>query len=613
MVLAELKELKEQLKDLLDKSFIRPSISPWRAPVLFVKKKYGSLRMCIYYRQLKQVTIKNKYPIPRIDDLFDQLQGASHFSKIDLRSGYHRLKVRDSDIPKIALRTRYGHYEFVVMSFGLTNAPGTFMDLMNRMFKQYLDLFVIVFIDDILIYSRIEEEHVSHLRVVLHTLKYRQLFAKFNKCEFWLQSVTFLGQIVSSERINVDSQKIEAVKQWPRPTYRYQKFLRPRRLLQKLKVHEKNYPTHDLELPAVVFALNIWRHYLFGVHVEVFTQKELNLHQRRWLEFLKDYDMSVHYHPDSGVMVQNGAESSLVVEVKEKQDSDPILLELKGATKMYPDLREVYWLNGMKRDIADFVAQFPNYQQVKVEHQKPGVDRVTNSSRFLVVKTTNSAEDFAKLYINEITDGQAKRTIQTLENILRACVIDFKGSWDDHLLLIEFAYNNSYHSIIQMAPYEALCGRRYRSLVGWFKVGKVALRGPDSVHYAMEKVQLIRNRLKTTQSRKKSYADVRIRELKFQVDDLVFLKVSTTNRVMRFGKKGKLSPRYVGPYQILKRIGKVSYELELPTDLAAVHPLFHTSLLTKCVGDPTSVLPLESVDVKDSLSYENVLGEILDR
>ncbi|WMV25807.1 hypothetical protein MTR67_019192 [Solanum verrucosum] len=207
-----------KLKDLLDKGFIRPSISPWGAPVLFVKKKDGSLRMCIDYRQLNKVTIKNKYPIPRIDDLFDQLQGASHFSKIDLRSGYHQLRVRDSDIPKTAFRTRYGHYEFVVMSFGLTNAPAAFMDLMNRVFKQYLDLFVIVFIDDILIYSRNKEEHASHLRVVLQTLKDHQLFAKFNNCEFWLQSFAFLGHIVSSEGIRVNSQKIEAVKQWPRPT-----------------------------------------------------------------------------------------------------------------------------------------------------------------------------------------------------------------------------------------------------------------------------------------------------------------------------------------------------------------------------------------------------------
>ena len=163
MAPAELKELKEQLKDLLDKGFIRPSVSPWGAPVLFVRKKDGSLRMCIDYRQLNKVTIKNKYPLPRIDDLFDQLQGASYFSKIDLRSGYHQLKVRECDIPKTAFRTRYGHFEFLVMSFGLTNAPAAFMDLMNRVFRPYLDMFVIVFINDILVYPRSEDEHSDHL------------------------------------------------------------------------------------------------------------------------------------------------------------------------------------------------------------------------------------------------------------------------------------------------------------------------------------------------------------------------------------------------------------------------------------------------------------------
>ncbi|WMV10110.1 hypothetical protein MTR67_003495 [Solanum verrucosum] len=282
-------ELKEQLKDLLDKGFIRPTVSPWGTPVLFVRKKDGSLRMCINYRQLNKVTIKNKYPLPRINDLFDQLQA--------------------------------------------------FMDLMNRVFKPYLDMFVIVFIDDILIYSRNEKDHTSHLRIVLQTLKDKELYAKFSKCEFWLESVAFLGHIVSGEGIKVDTQKIEAVQNWHRPTsptdirsflgldgyYRifvegFSSISSPlRKLTQKtvkfkwseaceksfqqlkkrlttasvdltrrqLKVHEKNYPTHDLELAAVVFALKIWRHYLYGGHVDVFTdhkslqymftQKELNL------------------------------------------------------------------------------------------------------------------------------------------------------------------------------------------------------------------------------------------------------------------------------------------------------------------------------------------------
>ncbi|MCF8701934.1 hypothetical protein L3054_11165, partial [Corynebacterium sp. MC-10] len=391
MAPAELKELKEQLQDLLSKGFIRPSVSPWGAPVLFVKKKDGSMRMCIDYRQLNKITIKNKYPLPHIDDLFDQLQGAAVFSKIDLRSGYHQLRIRASDIPKTAFRTRYGHYEFLVMSFGLTNAPATFMELMNRVFRPYLDSFVIVFIDDILVYSKTEADHVNHLRIVLQKLREEKLYAKFSKCEFWLDSVVFLGHVVSKEGIRVDPAKVEAVRGWTRPTSAteirsflglagyYRRFIQgfssiaapltkltgknvaflwsdeceasfqklkslltsapiltlPETgvdftvycdasrvglggvLMQKgkviayasrqLKVHEKNYSTHDLELAAVIFVLKLWRHYLYGVHCEVFTdhrslqyifsQKDLNLRQRRWMELLKDYDLTILYHP----------------------------------------------------------------------------------------------------------------------------------------------------------------------------------------------------------------------------------------------------------------------------------------------------------------------------
>ena len=186
MAPAELKELKAQLQELVDGGFIRPSISPWGAAVSFVKKKDGTWRLCIDYRQLNKVTIRNKYPLPRIDDLFDQLQDAKVFSKIDLRSGYHQLRIREPDIPKTTFMTRYGHYEFLMMSFGLTNAPAVFMDMMNLVFRPYLDRFVIVFIDDILVYSRSELEHERNLGLVLQTLRQHQLYAKFSKCEFWL-------------------------------------------------------------------------------------------------------------------------------------------------------------------------------------------------------------------------------------------------------------------------------------------------------------------------------------------------------------------------------------------------------------------------------------------
>ncbi|KAA0035808.1 DNA/RNA polymerases superfamily protein [Cucumis melo var. makuwa] len=397
MASSELKELKMQLQELVDKGYIRPSVSPWGAPVLFVKKKDGTLRLCIDYRQLNKVTIRNKYPLPRIDDLFDQLRGAALFSKIDLRSGYHQLKVRESDITKTAFRTRYGHYEFRVMPFGLTNVPAVFMDLMNRIFHRYLDQFVIVFIDDILVYSVDRESHEEHLRIVLQTLRENQLYAKFSKCEFWLKQVVFLGHVVSAKGVSVDPQKVEAVVNWERPISAtevrsflglagyYRRFIEDfsrlalpltaltrrnvkfelsgkcersfqelkKRLVtapilalpvtgkdyviycdasrlglgcvlkqdgnviayasRQLKEHECNYPTHYLELAAIVLALKIWRHYLFGEKCHIFTdhkslkyifdQKELNLRQRRWLELIKDYDCTIEYHPGKANVV----------------------------------------------------------------------------------------------------------------------------------------------------------------------------------------------------------------------------------------------------------------------------------------------------------------------
>ena len=201
----------------MDKGFIRPSISPWGNPVLFAKKKDKTLRLCIDYRQLNGVTIKNWYPLPRIDDLFDQLRGARVYFKIDLRTGYHQLRVRETDIPKTTFRTRYGHFEFTEMPFGLTNAPAIFMDLMHRVFQPYLDQFVVVFVDDILIYSQSEWEHEYHLRIVLQLLKDHQLYSKFSKCEFWHTEVRFLGHVVSASGMSVDPEKVEVVMSWERP------------------------------------------------------------------------------------------------------------------------------------------------------------------------------------------------------------------------------------------------------------------------------------------------------------------------------------------------------------------------------------------------------------
>jgi hypothetical protein len=393
----ELAELKIQLQDLLDKGFIRPSASPWGCPALFVKKKDISLRLCVDYRPLNAVTIKNKYPLPRIDILFDQLAGAKVFSKIDLRFGYHQIKIRPSDIPKTAFSTRYGLYEYLVMSFGLTNAPTYFMYLMNSVFMQELDKFVVVFIDDILIYSKNPEDHAKHLHVILQRLRDHHLYAKFSKCEFWLDTIKFLGHTISGDGISVDPSKVQEVMDWkPHTTVHqicsflglsgyYRRFIpdfsriaKPMtELLKKgvkfswdqkcddafhtlrdhlttapvlaqpdvsrsfdiycdasgtglgcvlmqdnrvvafasrtLRIHEQNYPTHDLELAAVIHALKIWRHHLMGMKCHIytdhkslkyiFTQADLNMRQRCWLELIKDYNLEVHYHPGKANVV----------------------------------------------------------------------------------------------------------------------------------------------------------------------------------------------------------------------------------------------------------------------------------------------------------------------
>ncbi|XP_070040283.1 uncharacterized protein [Nicotiana tomentosiformis] len=271
----ELKEMKEQVVELLEKGFVMPNMSPWGSPVLFVNKKDGSVRMCIDYRQLNKVTIKNKYPLPRIDDLFNQLQGTRVFSKNDLRSGYHQLKILDSDVPKNAFQTRYGHYEFLVMSFSLTNTLTVFMDLMNRVFRPYIDSFVIVFVDDILIYS------------------------------------PFSGHIVSGEGIKVDPKKIEAVQNWHRltSTTEIRGFL-------GLVGYYRRFMECFSSIAALLTQLTQkGAPFRWSVDCEVCFQKlktaltsaprDLNLRQCRWLELLKDYDITILYHPGKGNVVAN--------------------------------------------------------------------------------------------------------------------------------------------------------------------------------------------------------------------------------------------------------------------------------------------------------------------
>ncbi|GJT70127.1 putative reverse transcriptase domain-containing protein [Tanacetum coccineum] len=598
---SEMKELSEQLQELSDKGFIRP--------------------------------MKNRYPLPRIDDLFDQLQGSSIYSKIDLRSGYHQLRVREQDIPKTAFRTRYGHYEFQVMPFGLTNAPAVFMDLMNRVCKPYLDKFVIVFIDDILIYSKNEKEHEEHLKAILELLKKEQLYAKFSKCEFWIPKVQFLGHVIDSRGIHVDPAKIESIKDWASPKTPteirqflglagyYRRFIEGfskiaksmTKLTQKgikfdwgekeenafqlikqklcsapilalpegskdfvvycdashkglgvvlmqrekviayasrqLKVHEKNYTTHDLELGSVVFALKLWRHYLYGTRCTVFT----------------DHKSLQHILDQKELNIGNAR----------KERIEPLRVRALVMT---------IGLDLPKRIL-----------EAQIEAQRP--ENLVNEDVGGIIR-----KDIPRERLEPRADGTL-----CLHSRLTS------PRWVKHLPLAEFSYNNSYHASIKAAPYEALYGRKCRSPVCWAEVGEAQLTGPELIQETTEKIVLIKQRMQAAQDRQKSYADRKRKPMEFEIRDRVMLKVSPWKGVVRFGKRGKLNPRYVGPFKVLAKVGKVAYRLELPQELSRVHHTFHVSNLKKCYADEPLVMPLEGIHVDDKLQFVEEPVEIMER
>nr|GEV16561.1 hypothetical protein [Tanacetum cinerariifolium] len=513
---SELEELSGQLKELQDKGFIRLSSSPWGAPVLLVKKKDGSFRMCIDYIELNKLTVKNRYPLPRIDDLFDQLQGSQFFSKIDLRFGYHQLRVHEDDISKTAFRTPYGHFEFTIIPFGLTNAPAT------------------------------QEDHVEHLRIVLELLKKEKLYVKFSKCEFWLREVQFLGYVINGNGIHADPSKIEAVKNGKAPRTSTEKcktfdwgeehdlaFQTLKDKLGKviayasrqLKIHENNYTTLNLELGAAVFALKIWRHYLYGTKSviytdhkslqHVFSQKELNMRQRRWIELFSEYDCEIRYHLRKANVVADALrlQKGLDEMIKQRSDGtlyylDRIWVPLKGdvrtliideaykskyfvhpgADKMYYDLRDRYWWHGMKKDIVETSSGHDTIWVI--------VDRLSKSAHFLPMHEDYKMDKLARLYLNEIVAGYG-------------VPISIISDRDSH-----------FTSRFWQSMQEAL-GTRLDISTAYHP--QTDGQGPELMQETTEKISQLKDRLKAARDRQKSYADKRRKPLEFSVEPIEIL------------------------------------------------------------------------------------------
>ncbi|GJT58429.1 putative reverse transcriptase domain-containing protein [Tanacetum coccineum] len=655
--------------------------------------------MCIDYRELNKLTVKNRYPLQRIDDLFDQLQGSSVYSKIDLRSGYHQLRVRDKDVPKTAFRTRYVHYEFQVMPFGLTNALAVFMDLMNRVCRPYLDKFVIMFIDDILIYSKTKEEHDAHLRLILELLK---------KEEF--------------EGIHVDPAKIESIKDWESPKtpteihqflglagyYRrfikgFSKIAKPKMkltqksvkfnwgekeetafytlkkklssapilalpegsenfvvycdashkglgavLMQKekviayashqLKIHEKNYTTHDLELWEFVCSLlrcggplplqHESRPKPLRVRALVMTiglnlpvqilnaQVEARKEENYGTEDLCGMIKNLEPRADGTLCLKNrswipcfGNLRALIMHEshKSKYSIHP------GSDKMYQDLKKLYWWPNMKAEIATYVSKCMTCAKVKAEYQKPSgllvqpiipiwkwenitmdfvtklpkttsgqdiiwviVDRLTKSAHFLPMKETDTMEKLTRQYLKEVVSRHG---------VPVSIISDRDSKFTSHFW---------------KSLNEPLGGRH-------------SAYWPEIVRETTEKIIQIKHRLQASRDRQRSYADKRRKPLEFQVGDKVMLKVSPWKGVIRFGKWEKLNPRYIGPFKILAKVGTVAYRLELPEKLSRVHSTFHVSNLKKCLSDEPLAIPLDEIHVDDKLNFIEEPIEIMDR
>ncbi|XP_012480999.1 uncharacterized protein LOC105795892 [Gossypium raimondii] len=538
------------------------------APYSMAPKELTKLKAQL--QELNKLTVKNKYPLLKINDLFDQFCRASIFSKIDFCSGNHQLRVKEVDVHKTTYRTRYGHYEFLIMPFCLMNAPAAFMDLMNLVFQPYLDQFVMVFIKDILVYSQIEDEYDEHLRVVLQILREKQLYAKLSKYKFWLRET--------------DTQQL--------------RFKKHKSVLAQAPVLIQPKSGKELMVYSDASHVSLGCILMQDSKVVAYCSKELSLRQRRWNELLKDYDCTIEYHLGKAKVVVDALSHRAIFDLRAMFarlslfDDGDLLAELQVESDSTSDLG----LN--KGGVLCFrgrvcVPKNSNLRQsiMREAHSSPcamhpNVDRLTKSAHFIPVQTEYLVQKLAKLYISEIV---------RLHGVPVSIISDrdhrFTSRWKDFLSLVEFAYNNNFWYSIRMALYEVLYGRKCPTLLCWTELGEK----------------------QAASDRQKSYADLKRRDIEYSVGNFVFLKVSPWKKFLRFGYKGKLSPRFIGPYQIPKLLRLVAYQLELPLELNRIHDVFHVSMLRRYWSDLSHIVSVKEIEVKSDLTFEEEPIQILDR
>ncbi|GJW38653.1 putative reverse transcriptase domain-containing protein, partial [Tanacetum coccineum] len=560
---SELQELSSRLQELSDKGFIRPSSSPWGAPILFVKKKDGSFWMWL-----------------RV------------YSKIDLTFGYHQLRVWEEDTLKTVFRTRYGHYEFEVILFGLTNTPAIFMDLMNRVCKPYLDKFVIVFIDDILIYSKNKKEHEKNLKLILRLLKKEELgFLKIAKpmTKLTQKSVKFDWGEKEKAAFQLLKQKLcsASILALPEGSENFMVYCDASHkglgavLMQREKViayvscqrkiHEKNYTTHDLELGAI---------------------KELNMRQRRWLELLSDYDCEFHYHP--------GKANVVVDDLSRKGWIKPLRVRALVMTIGLNLPKRILNAQAEARKEENYVTEDLYGMIKKLEPRADGTLCLRNRSwipYFGDLRALIMHESHKSKYL--IHPGLDKM-YQDLKKLY----------WWPNMKTKIATYVSKCLTFAKFkAEYKKPSGLLVQPV---FPVGDAQLTGPEIMHETTKKIIQIKKRIQAACDRQKSYADKRRKPLEFQFGDKVILKVSPWKGVIRFDKRGKLNPRYIGPFKVLAKVGIVVYQLELPDQLSRVHSTFHVSNLKKCFSDEPLAILLDEIQIDDKLSFIEEPVKIMD-